>query len=164
MSLYYISVYLHVLAALLWLGGIFFLAAVAGPILRKLEPEALRARLFSLLGRRFRYVGWIAIAVLLVTGAANLHFRGLLRWQVLGNREFWAEPFGYALAWKLVTVALMLALSAIHDFALGPMASRAPSDSERALALRRQASWIARLNVLVGLALVIAAARLARGG
>src|SRR5690554_4486628 len=50
MSLYHLNVTLHVLAALLWLGGMFFLAVVGAPVLRKVEPAALRARLFQELG------------------------------------------------------------------------------------------------------------------
>jgi uncharacterized membrane protein len=78
MSLYWISVSLHVLAALFWLGGMFFLALVGAPLLRKVEPASLRAELFRDLGARFRLAGWIAIAVLLTTGLLNLQLRGLL--------------------------------------------------------------------------------------
>ena len=46
MSLYFINVTIHVFAALLWLGGMFFLAAVGAPVLRRVEPPALRAELF----------------------------------------------------------------------------------------------------------------------
>ena len=77
---YYLNVVLHVLAALFWLGGMFFLGVVGAPVLRRVEPPALRQQLFHQLGARFRTAGWIAIGVLVVTGAANLHFRGLLRW------------------------------------------------------------------------------------
>ena len=41
-GLYWLSVTVHVLAAMLWLGGTFFLAAVGAPVLRKVEPPALR--------------------------------------------------------------------------------------------------------------------------
>lgn len=74
---------LHVLAAMLWLGGMLFLAVVGAPVLRGLEP-ALRARLFHQLGVAFRRAGWIAIAVLLATGVLNLHFTGVLRPASLG--------------------------------------------------------------------------------
>ena len=162
-ALYWLSVTLHVLAAFLWLGGMLFLGAVGAPVLRSVEPPELRQRLFHLLGLRFRTVGWWAIALLVATGVANLHYRGLLRWDgVLGSAAFWRTGLGHALAWKLATVAIMLVASAVHDWILGPAAGRAPAGSDRALALRRQAAWLARLNALVGVALVIAAVRLAR--
>jgi copper resistance protein D len=58
----------------------------------------------------------------------------------------------------------MLAVSAIHDFVLGPAAGREPAGSDRATTLRRRAALLARVNALVGLLLVVAAVRLARGG
>lgn len=163
MSLYLLVVTLHLLAALFWLGGMFFLALVAAPVLREL-PVGQRSELFKKLGVRFRFWGWVAIAVLLVTGAANLHLRGVLKAAILGSAEFWSSPFGRALAWKLGLVAIMIVLSALHDFALGPAASRVPAGSDRALSLRRASSWIARINALLGVALLVVAALLARGG
>lgn len=163
MTLYHLTVTLHVLAALLWLGGMFFLAAVGAPVLRELEP-AVRAALFRRLGERFRAVGWICIAVLVVTGLMLLEFRGVLSWSVLSSPEFLASPFGHALGWKLGAVVFMLVLQAWHDFSLGPRAGRLVPGSEAALRLRRQAAWTARLVAVAGIVLVWAAVRLARGG
>ncbi len=163
MSLYYLNVTLHVLAALLWLGGMFFLAAVGAPALRELDAP-LRAELFRRLGEQFRRVGWVAIGVLILTGIANLQFRGMLSWDVLGSGAFWATSYGHALAWKLGAVAAMLVASAVHDFVLGPAASRARPGTPEALRLRRRAALLARLNALAGVIVVIAAVRLARGG
>jgi copper resistance protein D len=160
--LYLTSVTLHVLAALFWLGGMFFLALVGAPVLRRVEPAELRAQLFDRLGRRFRTAGWIAIAVLVVTGVVNLQVRGFLAWAVLGHAAFWRTAFGTALAIKLVAVAVLLALQAIHDFVHGPRASRAAPGSPEALELRRRAAVLARLNALVALVVVVAAVRLPR--
>ncbi len=160
--LYLTSVTLHVLAALFWVGGMFFLAAVGAPVLRQVEPAALRARLFDDLGRRFRAAGWGAIAVLVATGLANLHFRGFLSWAVLGQAAFWHTGFGATLAVKLVAVAVLFALQAVHDFVHGPRAARAVPGSSEARALRRRAALLARLNALVALVVVVAAVRLPR--
>lgn len=163
-SLYFANVTVHVLAALLWLGGMFFLAAVGAPVLRALEPPALRARVFDQLGRRFRTVGWVAIAILLVTGVINVYYRGVLRADVLADPAFWSTPFGTALAWKLGAVAAMVVVSAVHDFAQGPAAARMVPGSPEALRARRRAAWLARINALLGLVVVLAAVHLARGG
>jgi uncharacterized membrane protein len=161
---YYLNVTVHIVAAMLWLGGMFFLGVVGAPVLRALEPPALRQRVFQELGLRFRRVGWIAIAVLLATGIVNLHYRDWLRWEgVLGAAAFWSTGAGRALAWKLIAVMLMIAVSAIHDFLLGPAAGRAAPGSAEALRLRRHAALLARFNAVVGLVIVVAAVRLARG-
>jgi uncharacterized membrane protein len=164
-TFYVLNVTLHVLAAMLWLGGMMFLGLVGAPVLRTVEPPALRQQLFQLLGLRFRAIGWWAIGVLVVTGVGNLHFRGWLRWEgVLGDGEFWRGAAGHALALKLGCVTVMLAVEAVHDFALGPMAGAAEPGSPRALELRRRAAFLARFSAVVGVLVVIAAVRLARGG
>jgi len=161
---YWISVTVHVMSAMLWLGGMFFLGVVGAPVLRAVEPPALRQQLFHELGARFRTIGWGAIAVLVATGLFNLYFRGLLRWSgVLGEPAFWRTALGTALAVKLTAVVVMLIVAAIHDFYLGPEAGRARSGSPDALRLRQHAAMLARINAVIGLLLVIAAVRLARG-
>lgn len=163
-TLYYFSVSIHVLAAMLWLGGMFFLGLVGAPILRAVEPPALRQRLFQQLGTRARAVGWWAIIVLLITGVLNLYFRGWLQWSgVLGSAAFWRTGAGIALAVKLSAVALMVVVSAVHDFMLGPMAGRLAAGSPAALSFRRRAALLARVNALIGILIVIAAVRLSRG-
>jgi len=163
MSAYHLNVTVHVLAALFWLGGMFFLALVGAPVLRELEDPRLRARLFAALGRRFRTTGWWAIGVLVVTGTLNLHFRGMLRLDVLGDPVFWSGDYGTALAWKLGGVTAMIVVSAVHDFVIGPRAS-AEGGGRRGGRSRKLASWLARLNALLGIAVVVAAVYLARGG
>jgi len=153
----------HILAAFLWLGGLLFLGAVGAPALRQIEPANLRAEVFQQLGRRFRPVGWVAIAVLLVTGVLNLHVRGLLMWQTLGDGGFWTSAYGRTLLWKLVCVAGVVLGSAYHDFVVGPAASRAEPGSAQAAALRRRAAWIGRINAVLGVLLIVTAARLTRG-
>ena len=163
-TLYLTNVTLHVLAAMIWLGGMFFFALVGAPVLRRVEPVALRARLFQAAGERFRLVGWICIAVLLATGVLNLAFRGVLSAETLGSSGFWSSPYGAALAAKLVGVGAMLVISAVHDFVHGPAASRLAPGSAEALHARSRAALWARLNAVAGILVVIAAVRLARGG
>ena len=164
-TFYYVNVTIHVLAAMLWLGGMFFFGIVGAPALRAIEPPPLRQKLFRELGTRFRRVGWAAIGVLVVTGVINLQYRGWLHWHdVLGSPTFWRTGVGHALAAKLTAVVLMLAISAIHDFVHGPRAGRAAPGSPDAVTWRKRAALLARINALVGVLLVAAAVRLARGG
>ena len=57
----------------------------------------------------------------------------------------------------------MVAVSAIHDFWIGPLAGRVAAASPRALALRRWAALLARANGVLGIIVVVAAVQLARG-
>jgi copper resistance protein D len=162
-NLYVLNVTLHVLAALLWVGGMLFFAVVAAPALRRVEPPELRASLFTRLGEAFRVTGWIAIAVLLATGLMNLRFHGWLGPAARGEASFWTSMSGRVLALKFACVAVMLLLSAIHDFWLGPAAGDAPIGSPRYAKLRRAASWIARINAILGILVVYFSVRVTRG-
>jgi copper resistance protein D len=159
---YYITVTIHVLAALLWLGGMFFLAVVGAPALRAVDPPQLRQQLFNALGTRFRRAGWIAIGVLIVTGVVNLSYRGWLSWSLLSSSSFWSTGTGKALAIKLAAVVTMITMSLVHDFILGPRAGAARPGSPEAIKLRKRSAWNARIEALIGLILVAAAVRLAR--
>ncbi len=161
-SLYYFNVTVHVLAALVWLGGMFFLALVGAPVLRAVENLELRQKLFDQLGMRFRSVGWIALGVLLVTGLLNLQFRGLLSWRVLTDPAFVRSPWGMAFTVKMAAVAVMLIIEGYHDWVLGPRAGRVVAGSPEALTLRRRASLYARISAICGVIIVLAAIRLAR--
>jgi copper resistance protein D len=161
---YYVNVTVHVLAAMLWLGGMFFLGVVGAPVLRAVPVPELRQELFQKLGQRFRAIGWWAIGVLLLTGVINLQFRGWLSWSgALGSGSFWRSGQGHVLMMKLAAVTAMLVASAVHDFVVGPSAGREAAGSSRALQLRRRAALLARVNALLGVAVVVAAVRLARG-
>jgi len=130
--------WLHVLAAITWIGGMLFIALVLVPVTRRLEDAALRTRLVHAVGLRFRTVGWIALGVLVATGLLNLwRFPSLL--------------YTPRFQWKLGLVALTLILSAFHDFVLGPRAGAPGADP----GARGRASWIARANVLVVLVIVL---------
>lgn len=163
-GLYYLNVTAHVLAAVVWLGGMFFIALVGAPVLRRIESASARTELLRVLGGRFRSIAWAAIAVLLMTGVANLGFRSQLGWDTLGSPAFWDTRYGTVLGWKLAAVAVMIVVSALHDFVLGPMASRDEPRSPEAVRARRAAAWLGRANAVVGILVVYLAVRLARGG
>jgi putative copper resistance protein D len=129
---------LHVLAAITWIGGMLFIALVLVPVVRRLSDASLRTRLVHEVGLRFRTVGWIALGFLLASGLVNLWYRPHL----LSITRF---------QWKLGLVLLALVLSVVHDFVLGPRAGAPGADP----ALRVRASWIARVNVLVVLIVVV---------
>lgn len=167
--IYLISVYTHILAAMIWIGGMLFLTLIALPVVRALESPGSAGRLIRLMGQRFRDIGWVCIALLLLSGFTNLWYRGI-RWESLLSAQFWGTPWGRLLAVKLTVVLAMLINSAWHDFVLGPrvtalMESR-PNLGVRSAEvqrLRRQTAWLARINLLLGLVVIALAIMLVRG-
>jgi len=130
--------WVHVVSAIVWIGGMFFIALVLVPVARDLGDPPLRARLVDESGRRFRPVAWIALVLLVVTGLLNLWYRPYL----LQSPRFLA---------KLGLVVVALLLSGVHDFVLGPRAG-APGAPPSA---RVRASRLARVNAAVALAIVL---------
>ncbi|MBW8888531.1 MAG: CopD family protein [Fibrobacteres bacterium] len=155
---------MHILSAMVWIGGSAFIALVIAPLMRRSggkDDSALRAAAV-----RFRTVGWISLGILVATGAGNLALRGIGLSDLLTGAAFRGSA-GHALACKLILVAIMLAISGFHDFRWGPAAVRAiQSDPGSAAAVRgrRLAGRIGRFVFLLGLLIVAAAVIFTRGG
>jgi uncharacterized membrane protein len=62
-----IAITLHILATVVWVGGMFFAYLAARPVLAELDTP-LRAKLWVGIFRRFFPWVWAAVAVLLLTG------------------------------------------------------------------------------------------------
>lgn len=131
--------WIHVLAAVTWLGGMLFIALVLVPVSRRVPDPRLRVDLISQTGKRFRAVGWIALGLLVVTGIL-----------ILSRRPWLLRAPAFQL--KAVLVVLGLGLSALHDFVLGPRASGLPPADT---APRRRVTWLARINMLLVLGVVL---------
>ena len=163
-GLYIVSVWLHILAAATWIGGMLFVVVVVVPWLRR-GDRAQAATFLRETGTRFRNLGWICFAILLVTGVFNLHIRGVHPRDLL-SAQWRASPFGRAVALKLLAFAAVLAVSAVHDFVLGPRAALAVERDPRspeAERLRRWAGRLGRVNALLALVLVALAVFIVRG-
>ena len=157
--MYSTLVVLHILAAVTWIGGMIFLSLVLAPLVRgrKAAPEFMA--LFRSAALRFRPVVWVAMAILLATGPMLLSLRGI----AITNLASWPG----IVTVKLTLVALLLFLTLLHDLVLGPQVSRvrAIPDSQRTPSEQivfKTARWLPRLSLLIALAVMIAAAMLAR--
>jgi putative copper export protein len=165
-ALYLFSVFAHILAATAWIGGMFFLVLVVVPWLRGSAAGRVNGGVFLReTGERFRTVGWVCFGVLLCTGSFNLWVRGV-RWASFFDASWRASAFGQSVLLKLGLFVLVLIVSAVHDFSIGPRASleiaRDPG-SAAAERLRKAASRWGRLNALLALCIVAVAITLVRG-
>ena len=157
--MYSTLVVLHILAAVSWVGGMIFLSLVLAPLVRgrKAAPEFMA--LFRSAALRFRPIVWMAMAILVITGPMLLSHRGIS----VMHPSSWAG----IVTVKLALVGLLLLLTLLHDLVLGPQVSRvsAVPESQRTTGEQvvfKTARWLPRLSLLIGLAVVIAAAILAR--
>ncbi|MBI3740201.1 MAG: CopD family protein [Chloroflexi bacterium] len=150
-----IILFIHLVAAVVWVGGILFLAMIV-PFLRRLNlPNS--APMLRALGIRFRDISWVAVGVLVVTGIGNLYFLyafdDLLRF--LGAHSI--------LIWKLVSVAAMIAIKALHDFFVGPRAAQIPPDVGFKSRWWQAARFLGNANVVLGLIVLYLAMLLVAG-
>ena len=157
--MYSVLVVLHLLAAVTWIGGMVFLSLVLAPLVRgrKAAPEFMA--LFRSAALRFRPIVWVAIAVLLATGPMLLSLRGIS----VTSPASWPG----IVTVKLTLVALLLFLTLLHDLVFGPQVSRVSAIPDAQRTAREQVvfkttRWLPRLSLFIALAIVIAAAMLAR--
>ncbi|WP_028238480.1 CopD family protein [Stutzerimonas azotifigens] len=73
MTIYALPYTLHVLAALLWVGGMFFAWMVLRPVAAGTLQAPERLRLWVAVFQRFFVWVWVAVIVLPVTGMGMLH-------------------------------------------------------------------------------------------
>lgn len=112
-ALYFISVLIHILAAVVWVGGQLFLTLVLVPALRNYPS---RGEIFTKTGRIFRRVGWTALIILLITGTWQAWTRGLLTPPV--------SSLHILAIHKLALIFLIMLTTALHDWWLGPLSAR----------------------------------------
>lgn len=163
--MYYLSVYLHILSAVFWIGGMLFTIAVLVPASRDRLLVEKRGAFFKLIGEKFSRISWILFLVLIITGITNLTSRGIPVNSLLDS-AFWQGPFGSRLFIKLHLFAAVLVLSGVHDFYAGPRAARLMDKDESASKthlFRKITSWIGRINFVLGLVILYYAIRLTRG-
>jgi copper resistance protein D len=108
---------LHVLSASVWVGGTVALVFVGVPAIRTLEGEA-RATAMRTLGRRWRPLGWSAMAVAVLSGLWLTELNGGF------TREALETDFDRTLILKSALVALLVVGALLHDFVLGPRLQR----------------------------------------
>jgi copper resistance protein D len=154
-----ILVWIHLVAASFWVGGMLFLSLVAVPLF-KIDPDLRSAQGgFVNLARRFRMLVWLALSMLVVTGKV-----------LLGTVITYSAPLSSwppAVALKLILVLLLVVVSLAHDRVIGPkirkLKQQHPAElSSRDRLLLPLSPLIGRLTMLLGLAVLFAAALMVR--
>jgi len=157
-----LTYWLHMLATVVWIGGLASLSLLVLPAARRSLEASAYSRLLENLQRRFDPLSWLCLAVLGVTGlfqmSANLNYQGFLTIQ---NR--WAV----AILLKHLVFIGMTALSAYLTWGILPGLRRAAlrqlrqPDGTQVLELQRQEARLLRINLVLSVA-VLALTALAR--
>jgi len=161
MSLYILSVWLQVLLACVWVGGLIYTAAVVIPFATKHAPDE-RQRIIRGLARKFRMIGWTSVVLLIVTGLINVtHYYPRdsagesFSMLFSPNGNFWLRR-------KLEAFVLMVVLMLFHDITSIRAAKRSAGPRDAA-AGNRLGSIAAALATLLALVVLYCSVRLVRG-
>lgn len=158
-----LSYWLHLIATIVWVGGLALMALVVWPGARAaLGPGLELSEFIRRLQKRFNPLAWFSLAVLIVTGltqmSANKNYDGLLRI---------TNPWTVAILAKHLTVGAMILIGLYMQLGLQPELARlALLESRGRLApnaekLRQRELNLTRLNLVCGI-LVLGLTAIAR--
>jgi len=117
MSFRVLIVWLHLLGAVIWIGGVVCLALVVGPALTRAASVREHLRLELNVEGRFRVVMWPAVGVVLFTGLFNV-INILYATSLSGGSM--PSTFARLLGLKIGLVVVMIILQAIDQLVVRP--------------------------------------------
>jgi uncharacterized membrane protein len=152
--------WLHLLGAIVWVGGLCFQLLVVAPLLSRSPMTAERLRFELSLDLRFRSVMWPAVGLVLLTGLYNV-MNVLYATALPGSNV--PPAFVRFLGFKLLLVVLLLVLQGIQRFALQArtvaLLARLPSEQavlpEALLKLRRLSHLLSLLTVSTAVVVIL---------
>ena len=100
--------WIHLVAAIVWIGGIFFSVGIATPVLRRYLPAVQSIRHTVVIRNRLRHVIRFTIHILLITGAMNAFIVGL------NTQMNFPQDYVIAFVAKLFFVGLMTLFHSLH--------------------------------------------------
>jgi uncharacterized membrane protein len=157
-----ITPWLHIVAVTVWVGPQFFLFIAAVPAIRTIEDAHVRAQVMRRIVTRYGWMAWTAMLVIVLTGISNLFQTGEDAPFDLWDFDYrWGTLFRD----KMIIVGLIVALTALHTFVIGPrqlrIADQMDADPKEAARLRRLSIAISSLVLLGSIIAIFMGAALA---
>ena len=148
MSGFAIARVLHVLAVVLWIGGVGMVTTILLPAIRKSYPVAQRFAMFHTLEARFARQARLTTAI---AGLTGLYMTWRLdAWDRFRSADFW-WMHAMVLTWVLFTAMLFVIEPMFLELLLARRAASAPE------ATYRLVEWLHRLLLVVSLLTVAGA-------
>ena len=158
--------WIHVIAAVVWVGGNLILAMVIVPHFRQSLPPVERIKLLMQIGKRFEPVVWGCIGVLFFTGIVNIFFS-----VDITSPSPISDAFMRTLLIKIGLFFVLIILTVLHSMIFAPRLAAAIEDLDSTLEelppeikpLRSQMSIVSSLMGVVSLLILLAAVALRMG-
>jgi putative copper export protein len=143
--------WLHLMSAILWIGGLGVLMMAVVPSLRKTVPGELLKPLANAIYQKYQRIIGVLMLVLLVTGGVNIVY--VHRLMKAGNGEGFTNPYIIALGVKLFFVMCLMTLFLYNlIFPPPPVEQGEPGEEERdpeGIPFLRPAFWFGIFIVLM---------------
>ncbi len=157
-----IAYWLHMLATVIWIGGLAILTALIIPVARRTLDENAYAVFLERVQRRLDPLAWFSVAVLLGSGmlqmSANPNYEGFL---TLNNRWAWAILVKHFLFGLMVIVSGYLTWGIMPSMRRAALRQARGQDAPEINALQRREHLLLGLNLALGI-IVLALTALAR--
>lgn len=152
-----LNYWLHLLATVLWLGGLAMLVLLAWPSLAGQPPgeESAAGQFVGAVERRFRPLANVSLVVLLVTGMIQMggdpHYAGLLQF---------GSPWSLSLLAKHLVIVGMVAVAALLQWGVYPALDRARllagrGDAAELRSAQRRLRRLAAVNLALGVVVLL---------
>jgi len=116
-----------------------------------------RKKLLLATGLKFRFYGYIVLAMLFITGLLNIYYRGIS----FSLQFFFESKYGSLVSLKILLFITMIILSIFHDLVFGRKAVEEQMADDPALKLI--ARWTGRLLLLISIVMAYIGVVLSRG-
>jgi len=154
--------WLHMLATVIWIGGLCALALLVLPAAHKSLDSTAYADLLAAIQKRLNPLAWLSLMILMATGmfqlSANSNYQGFL---TIDNR------WSLVMLLKHIMFLLMVIISAYLTWGLLPRIQRAAlkkaqgMESPESALLQKKEQAIININLILGV-LILALTALAR--
>lgn len=147
-----LTYWLHMLATLLWIGGLAALVLFILPIARHILSPRDYLALFEKLQRRIEPLSWISLFILLATGlfqmSANPNYQGLL---VMKNRWAVSILIKHLLFFAMVGLSGYMTWWVLPETRRTMMLQDQEGRESKMLQLRAREEWLLRLSLVLGI-------------
>lgn len=152
-----LAFWIHMAATVVWIGGLFFQAAILPASAAKILSISQQAALMESIRRRFNPLAALSLALLVATGlvqmTANVNYNGLL---TIDN------TWGLSIVAKHVAIGFMVLVGIVQTWWLQPSLTRAvflqsvsPTDEHSLQSLLKRNQLLTRVNFSVALLVLL---------
>ena len=153
----YVVTWIHLLAAITFIGGWMFVQLVVRPSLTEGKakvPSMEALEMVKKFGQRFKMVGWVSLMALVFTGASQLLDES-------GSARI-ETSWGLIMMLKLFVFAIVGGLIFVHDLILDPygVSAKSKKNETEPLLFSGKVVWVQRAILSLSLAVLFIAAYL----